>query len=71
MGQFDSRREAGGHPLRVFAKGEDFRNPVKRKLVLEPQQWTWSSYRSYALGEEGIVQLNQWPKASMKVRGVA
>ena len=24
------------------------RNPVKRGLVLEPEQWEWSSYRSYA-----------------------
>ena len=31
--------------------------------MLELQQWTWSSCRSYALGEEGIVQLNQWPKS--------
>ena len=44
------------------------RNPVKRGLVLEPEQWAWSSYRGYALGEEGIVKLNQWPKAVMKVR---
>ncbi|MGC2473951.1 MAG: transposase [Candidatus Sulfotelmatobacter sp.] len=47
------------------------RNPVKRGLVLEPEQWAWSSYRSYALGEEGVVKLNQWPKAEMKVRNVA
>ena len=49
------------------------RNPVKRALVLEPEpeQWAWSSYRSYALGEEGVVKLNQWPKAVMKVRNVA
>lgn len=47
------------------------RNPVKRGLVLEPEQWAWSSYRTYALSEEGIVQLNRWPKASMKVRDVA
>jgi hypothetical protein len=24
------------------------RNPVKRGLVLEPDQWEWSSFRSYA-----------------------
>ena len=47
------------------------RNPVSRGLVQEPEQWPWSSYRSYALAEEGIVQLNQWPKASMKMRGAA
>ena len=47
------------------------RNPVKRGLVVEPEQWAWSSYRGYALGEEGVVKLNQWPKAGMKVRNVA
>jgi REP element-mobilizing transposase RayT len=26
-------------------------NPVKRKLVEEPEQWRWSSFRSYAYGE--------------------
>ena len=29
------------------------RNPVKRGLVLEPQQWDWSSYRHYAGWERG------------------
>jgi len=47
------------------------RNPVKRGLVREPEQWRWSSYRSYALGEQGVVKINQWPKAVMKVRAVA
>jgi hypothetical protein len=28
------------------------RNPVKSGLVLEPGQWEWSSYRTYA-GQEG------------------
>ena len=46
------------------------RNPVKRGLVLEPGLWEWSSYRSYALGEAGMV-INQWPAAVMKVRIVA
>ena len=46
-------------------------NPVRRGLVLEPEQWPWSSYRSYAFGEEGMVKINQWPKAVMKVRGAA
>jgi putative transposase len=44
------------------------RNPVKRGLVLEPEQWEWSSYRSYALDEEGMVRINQWPAALMKIR---
>jgi len=47
------------------------RNPVKRGLVLEPEQWEWSSYRSYACEEVGIVKINQWPAAVMKLRTVA
>ena len=47
------------------------RNPVKRGLVFEPEQWAWSSYRSYALGEDGMVKINQWPKAVMKIRTLA
>ena len=47
------------------------RNPVKRGLVLEPEQWEWSSYRSYAYQEEGRVKINQWPKAVMKARSAA
>jgi putative transposase len=46
-------------------------NPVRRGLVLDPEQWLWSSYRSYAFGEEGMVKIDQWPKAVMKVRGAA
>ena len=32
-------------------------NPVKRGLVESPEQWRWSSYRFYALGEEGPVKI--------------
>jgi hypothetical protein len=35
-------------------------NPVKRGLVDEPEQWPWSSFRSYAYGEIGRVTLNHW-----------
>jgi putative transposase len=41
-------------------------NPVKRGLVLEPEQWAWSSFRDYAYGEPGRVKLNQWPAAKLK-----
>ena len=34
------------------------RNPVRRGLVSEPDQWRWSSYRSYAYGEVGLVRVN-------------
>ena len=47
------------------------RNPVSRGLVLEPEQWTWSSYRSYACGEAGAVKINQWGAVIMRVRGDA
>ena len=43
------------------------RNPVKRGLVLEPQQWAWSSYRYYADGERGIVLVNEEQRAEMRV----
>lgn len=34
------------------------RNAVKRGLVAEPEQWRWSSFRSYAYGEKGLVAVN-------------
>jgi putative transposase len=46
------------------------RNPVTRGLVSEPQDWKWSSYRHYALGEVGPVLLNEPLKAEMKIRRV-
>ncbi len=36
------------------------RNPVKRGLVASPELWKWSSFRSYALGEPGVVKINDW-----------
>jgi putative transposase len=36
------------------------RNPVKRGLVDAPEQWRWSSFRSYAYQEVGPVRLNDW-----------
>ena len=36
-------------------------NPVKRGLVTRPEQWPWSSFRHYASGVEGIVEIeSQW-----------
>jgi putative transposase len=34
------------------------RNPVKRGLVTRPEDWMWSSYRSYFYGEPGLVRVN-------------
>ena len=45
------------------------RNPVKRGLVGSPEQWRWSSYRSYLLDEPGLVRVNVgWGKISLRDR---
>ncbi len=45
------------------------RNPVVRRLVQEPGEWRWSSYRSYAYGEVGLVRINDWGWWEEKIRG--
>ena len=47
------------------------RNPVKRGLVPESQQWPWSSFRCYAEGERGPVLVNEPQKAELRIRKVA
>ena len=47
------------------------RNPVKRGLVLEPEQWVWSSYRHYDRGEAGPVVVNEPHRAEMAVRKIS
>jgi len=44
------------------------RNPVKRGLVSAPELWAWSSFRWYALGESGVVKVNEAEK--IKVHAV-
>lgn len=45
------------------------RNPVKRGLVELPEQWRWSSYRFYLLGEIGPVRVNEgWTEISFQGR---
>jgi REP-associated tyrosine transposase len=48
------------------------RNPVKRGLVENPEQWEWSSFRSYLFGEAGPVRVKfqEWP-IEIKSRPVA
>ena len=37
------------------------RNPVTRGLVKRPEDWAWSSFRHYATGELGIVEIeSEW-----------
>lgn len=47
------------------------RNPVKRGLVLEPQQWPWSSFRHYAYDEAGPVLVNELRRAELRIRKVS
>jgi REP-associated tyrosine transposase len=35
------------------------RNPVKRGLVESPDEWRWSSWRDYRLGERGPVRIGE------------
>jgi putative transposase len=44
------------------------RNPVVRGLVASPEDWRWSSYRSYAYGEAGLVRINDWTCWEDKIR---
>jgi putative transposase len=44
------------------------RNPVVRGLVVSPEDWRWSSYRSYAYAEAGLVRINDWRRWEDKIR---
>ena len=45
------------------------RNPVHRGPVAQPEDWPWSSYRHYALGKVGTVQIES-PVAAWKGRQI-
>jgi len=47
------------------------RNPVKRGLVLEPEQWLWSSSRHCAYAEAGPVVVHEPQKAELRVRKIS
>ena len=42
------------------------RNPVKRGLVEKPDQWQWSSFRHYATGEIGTVEIESFWTAARR-----
>jgi putative transposase len=47
------------------------RNPVQRGLVTRPEDWTWSSARHYATGEEGAVEIeSRWTARRREQLGV-
>jgi putative transposase len=33
------------------------RNPVRRGLVLRPEEWPWSSFRHHATGRKGTIEI--------------
>ena len=45
-------------------------NPVKRGLVLEAEQWCWSSFRDYGGDGPGTVLVGEPLRAELKVRNV-
>jgi putative transposase len=47
------------------------RNPVVRRLVMEPQQWQWSSFRHYANDERGPVLVNEIRRAELRIRKIS
>ena len=47
------------------------RNPVRRGLVEKPEDWKWSSFRHYATGVEGIVEIeSEWTVRKRERAGV-
>jgi putative transposase len=44
------------------------RNPVKRGLVAEPEDWAWSSCNHYYTGEEGVVEIESLYTAARRDR---
>jgi putative transposase len=47
------------------------RNPVNRGLVGRPEDWHWSSFRHYASGCEGAVEIeSEWTARKRERRGI-
>jgi len=44
------------------------RNPVKRGLAAKPEDWQWSSFRHYATGERGIVEIESFWTSELRER---
>ena len=84
MKQSVSRRVGGrfwqerGYDFNVWSKRKlvekrryIHRNPVTRGLVQAPEDWEWSSFRCYATGVKGIVEIEcQWTAREREQRGV-
>jgi putative transposase len=47
------------------------RNPVKRGLVQNPEDWKWSSFRHYALREVGIIEIeSEWTARDRELKAM-
>jgi REP-associated tyrosine transposase len=47
------------------------RNPVRRGLVERPEAWQWSSFRHYATGLEGAVEIeSEWNVRRREAMGI-
>ncbi|MGD0228407.1 MAG: hypothetical protein ABSF71_39400 [Terriglobia bacterium] len=47
------------------------RNPVKRGLVQNPEDWAWSSFRHYVSGVDGVIEIeSQWTARKREQMGV-
>jgi putative transposase len=47
------------------------RNPVKRGLVAQPEDWAWSSFRHYLTGETSAVEIeSQWTACRREQLGI-
>jgi putative transposase len=47
------------------------RNPVKRGLVQNPEDWAWSSFRHYVSGAESVVEIeSQWTARKREQMGL-
>jgi putative transposase len=47
------------------------RNPVRRGLVKEPEEWAWSSFRHYLTGAESPVEVeSQWTARRREQMGI-
>ncbi len=61
------------HNIRSYAKFVEklryiHRNPVKRGLVARPEDWPWSSFRHYAFGESGVIEIESERTARLRER---
>lgn len=58
-------------PKRIEKLRYIHRNPVTRGLVTSPEQWTWSSFRHYVSGVEGVVEIeSQWTSRRREQLGI-